>query len=115
MTRYLINIYQPDGPPPEPAKLAAVMHEIAVIREQLKTVGMWVFGDGLHAPSTATVIRAKGEDVLLTDGPFLEGKEHVGGFMIIDAGDLDEALEWGLRYARATGLPIEVRPFQGPH
>jgi hypothetical protein len=117
VTRYLINIYQPDGPLPEPAKLAPVMHEIAVIRDQIEAAGMWVFGAGLHAPSTATVIRAKGEDVLLTDGPFLEGKEHVGGFMIIDAGDLDEALEWGLRYARATGLPIEVRPFQGelPH
>jgi hypothetical protein len=114
MTRYLINIYQPDGPPPEPAILAPVMREIAAIRQQLEAAGMWVFGDGLHAPSTATVIRAKGEDVLLTDGPFLEGKEHVGGFMIIEAGDLDEALEWGLRYARATGLPIEVRPFQSP-
>jgi hypothetical protein len=114
MSRYLINIYQPDGPPPPPDKLAMVMQEIAALRQQLEAAGVWVFGDGLHAPSTATVIRAKGEDVLLTDGPFLEGKEHVGGFMIIEAVDLDEALEWGLRYARATGLPIEVRPFRTP-
>jgi hypothetical protein len=112
MTRYLINIYQPDGPPPNPEKLATVMQEIVAIRQELEAAGKWVFGAGLHAPSTATVIRAKGEDVLLTDGPFLEGKEHIGGFMIIEAGDLDEALEWGLRYARATGLPIEVRPFR---
>ena len=113
VTRYLISIYQPDGPPPEPDSLATVMREIAVIRQQLESAGMWVFGNGLHAPSTATVIRASGDDVLLTDGPFVEGNEHVGGFMIIDASDLDDALEWGLRYARATGLPIEVRPFHG--
>lgn len=110
--RYLISIYQPDGPPPPPERLEPVMREIFAIREELQSSGRWVFGDGLHPPSTATVIRAKGDDVLLTDGPFVEGKEHVGGFMIIEATDLDDALEWGLRYARATGLPIEVRPFQ---
>lgn len=113
MTRYLISIYQPDGPPLPPESLAPVMREIAQIHDELEAAGQWVFGDGLHPPSTATVIRASGDDVLLTDGPFVEGKEHVGGFMIIDAPDLDDALEWGLRYARATGLPIEVRPFQG--
>lgn len=113
MPRYLISIIQPDGPPPPPEVLAPVMQEIAQIRQELETAGQWVFGDGLHPPSTATVIRTTGDDVLLTDGPFVEGKEHVGGFMIIDAPDLDEALEWGLRYARATRLPIEVRPFFG--
>ena len=113
MTRYLISIIQPDGPPPPPEFLAPVMQEIAQIHRELSAAGQWVFGDGLHPPSTATVIRASGEDVLLTDGPFVEGKEHVGGFMIIDAPDLDDALQWGLRYARATRLPIEVRPFQG--
>ena len=53
------------------------------------------------------------DQIGIDDGPFVEGKEHVGGFMIVDAPDLDSALEWGLRYARATRLPIEVRPFQG--
>lgn len=113
MTRYLISIYQPDGPPPPPEMLEPVMREIFAIRAELQAAGQWVFGDGLHPPGTATVIRAKGDDVLFTDGPFVEGKEHLGGFMIIDAPDLDDALEWGLRYARATGLPIEVRPFHG--
>ena len=113
MTRYLISIIQPDGPPPPPEVLGPVMQEIHGLRSELQAAGRWVFGDGLHPPSTATVIRATGDDVLLTDGPFVEGKEHVGGFMIIDAPDLDDALQWGLRYARATRLPIEVRPFQG--
>lgn len=113
MTRYLISIIQPDGPPPPPDVLAPVMRELEQIKQELEAAHQWVFGDGLHAPSTATVIRASGDEVLLTDGPFVEGTEHVGGFMIVDAPDLDAALEWGLRYARATRLPIEVRPFVG--
>ena len=113
MTQYLISIYQPDGPPPSPDFLAPIVSELAAIRRELDVAGNWVFGNGLHAPSTATVIRTTGDDVLLTDGPFLEGREHLGGFVIIAAANLDDALECGLRYARATGLPIEVRPFQG--
>ena len=68
---------------------------------------------GLHPPESATVVRAKDAGVLLTDGPFAEGKEHIGGLTIIRANDLDEALEWGRRLAAATTLPIEVRPFRG--
>jgi hypothetical protein len=113
MQRYLISIYQPDGPPPPPEVLAPIMREIGALRQELEAAGRWVFGDGLHPPSTATVIRAAGGEVLLTDGPFVEGREHIGGFMIIDAADLDEALAWGQRYARVLGLPIEVRPFIG--
>ncbi len=113
MKQYLLSIYQPDGPPPAPEILEEVMSEIEVIRDELKARGAWVFGDGLHAPSTATVLRAEGEQVMTTDGPFTEGKEHIGGLMIIRAEDLDEALGWGRRYAKATTLPIEVRPFHG--
>jgi hypothetical protein len=113
MKLYLISIYQPDGGPPPPEKLARVMAEIGDIRRELEAAGSWVFGNGLHPPSTATVLRARGDDVLVTDGPYVEGKEHLGGFMIVKAPDLDVALEWGRRYARATTLPIEVRPFQG--
>jgi hypothetical protein len=72
-----------------------------------------VFAGGLHPPTTATVVRVRDGDVLMTDGPFVEGKEHIGGFTIIKAPDLDAALEWGRRLATATTLPIEVRPFQG--
>jgi hypothetical protein len=71
-----------------------------------------VFAGGLHPASTATVVRLQDGKVLTTDGPFAESKEHIGGFSIIKAPDLDAALEWGRKLARATTLPIEVRPFQ---
>jgi hypothetical protein len=113
MKHYLISMYQPDGGTPPPEFLAKVMAEIGAIRTELQEAGAWVFGGGLHAPSTATVLRPKDGDVLITDGPFTEGKEHLGGFIIIKAPDLDAAMEWGRRYALVTTLPIEVRPFQG--
>jgi hypothetical protein len=113
MKQYLLSIYQPDGPPPPPEVLAKVMRDIDAMNRELKASDSWVFAAGLHAPDTATVVRVKDGDVLMTDGPFVEGKEHIGGFTIIKAGDLDVALEWGRRLAQATGLPIEVRPFQG--
>ena len=113
MTMYLLSIYQPDGDPPPPDVLARVMADIDVINRELRATGSWVFAGGLHPPSTATVVRVRDGDVLMTDGPFVEGKEHIGGFTIIDAPDLDAALEWGRRLAEATTLPIEVRPFQG--
>jgi hypothetical protein len=113
MKQYLISIYQPDGPPPPPEILGPIMQELGAIRQELEGAGRWVFAGGLHPPSTATVLRASGDDVLLTDGPFVEGKEVLGGFTIVTAADLDEALAWGRRYARATRLPIEVRPFLG--
>ena len=113
MKQYLISMYQPDGELPPPEFLARVMAEIGAIRTELREAGAWVFGGGLHAPSTATVLRPKDGDVLITDGPFTEGKEHLGGFTILKAPDLDAALALGRRYAQVTGLPIEVRPFQG--
>jgi len=113
MKQYLLSIYQPDGPPPPPKVLAKVMRDIDAMNQELKASDSWVFAAGLHAPDTATVVRVKDGDVLMTDGPFVEGKEHIGGFTIIKARDLDVALEWGRRLAQATGLPIEVRPFQG--
>ena len=113
MTMYLLSIYQPDGDPPPPDVLARVMADIDVINRELRATGSWVFAGGLHPPTTATVVRVRDGDVLMTDGPFVEGKEHIGGFTIINAPDLDAALEWGRRLAEATTLPIEVRPFQG--
>ena len=74
--------------------------------------GVWVFSGGLHPPGTATVLRPSGDDLLVVDGPYVEGKEHVGGFSIISADDLDTALEGGRKLARATTLPVEVRPFR---
>jgi hypothetical protein len=113
MKQYLISVYQPDGPPPPPEILDKITADLDVLRAELQGAGSWVFSGGLHAPSTATVLRPKDGDVLVTDGPFAEGKEHLGGFTILKAPDLDVALGWGRRYAQVTGLPIEVRPFQG--
>jgi hypothetical protein len=112
MTKYLLSIYQPDGPPPPPDVLQPIMKNVNAVREEMQSSGAWVFSGGLHPTSTATVLRVKNGQVLTTDGPFAEGKEHIGGFTIIKAADLDEALKWGEKLARATTLPIEVRPFQ---
>ena len=113
MKQYLLSMYQPEGPIPPPEVLGPVMEKLGVVRRELQDQNAWVFGQGLHAPETATVLRAQGDDVIVTDGPFAEGKEYLGGVTIIKAPDLDAALAWAARYAEITGLPIEVRPFQG--
>ena len=119
MAQYLLNIYQPDGVAPAPEALAPVMRNVQALLEEAKKAGAWVFNGGLHPASTATVVRVKDGDTLLTDGPYAEGKEHIGGFMIVKASDLDAALEWARKLARALilpgqteSLPIEVRPVQ---
>jgi hypothetical protein len=113
MKRYLLSIYQPDGPAPPPGVLETVMRDVDALVRDIRAADAWVFNGGLHPPSTATVLRPRGAELLTTDGPFAEGKEHIGGFVIVAAPDLDAALEWGRRLARATTLPIEVRPFHG--
>jgi len=116
MKQYLISIYQPDGGQPAPDALEKIMRDIYAIRDELQAAGSWVFAGGLHDPGTATVVRIRDGEVLMTDGPYVEGKEHIGGFTIIRAPDLDVALEWGRRYARALApLAIEVRPFREDH
>ncbi len=112
MARYLLSVYQPDGPPPPAPVLDKIMAELQVLNDDLRAAGSWVFTAGLHPPSTATVVRAKDGEHLLTDGPFVEGKEHIGGFTMIEAADLDAALAWAGRMAEITTLPIEVRPAQ---
>jgi hypothetical protein len=111
MKQYLLSIYQPDGDPPGPEVLEPIIRDLAVWDQEVKAAGAWVFSGGLHPPSTATVVRVKDGDVLTTDGPYTEGKEHLGGLTIIQVPDLDAALEWGRKLARASTLPIEVRPF----
>jgi hypothetical protein len=112
MTQYLLSINQPDGPPPPSVDLEKVMREVNGVIAEMKAARTWVFNGGLHPPSTATVVRLQDGDVIMTDGPYVEGKEHVGGLCIINAPDLDAALEWARKLARAVTLPIEVRPFQ---
>ncbi|WP_020579695.1 YciI family protein [Actinopolymorpha alba] len=110
MPQYLLSIYQPDGEPPPPEILDPIMRDLEAVNAELRAAGAWVFSGGLHPPSTATVVHLKDNEVLTTDGPYLEGKEHIGGFTVIEAADLDAALEWGRKVARAITLPIEVRP-----
>jgi hypothetical protein len=113
MTQYLLSVYQPDGEPPPPETLEPIMRNLDTLNEEMKAAGVWVFTAGLHPASTATVVRVRDGDVLMTDGPYVEGKEHLGGFTVIEAPDLDAALAWGGRLAQAIGLlPIEVRPLR---
>ncbi|MGO9081220.1 MAG: YciI family protein [Streptosporangiaceae bacterium] len=111
MTRYLLSIYEPDGDPPPPEILGPIMERVAAWDGELKAAGAWVFTGRLNHPATATVVQARGGEMLITDGPFTEGKEHLGGFTVISAPDLDEALRWAQKFTEATGLPVEVRPF----
>lgn len=121
MTQYLLSIYQPDGDPPPAEVLDPIMRDINAVERDMKDAGVWVFRAPLHPASTATVLRgrdgdAKNGDFLITDGPYVEGKEHLGGFTIIKAPDLDAALEWGRKLAQAIRfLPVEVRPMHEAH
>jgi len=112
MAQYLLSMFQPDGAIPPPEVLKKVMEQLSVINEEIKSAGGWVFTGGLHPPSTATVLRMDGGKVATTDGPFAEGKEHIGGFWIVDVSDLDAALKIASRILRVTTLPMEVRPFK---
>jgi hypothetical protein len=113
MQQYLRSVYQPDGEPPPPEVLGPIVREVGAWEQELKAAGSWVFTAGLPPASTATVVRVADGEMLTTDGPFAEGKEHIGGFTIISAGDLDAALGWARKLAAITTLPIEVRPMQG--
>lgn len=112
MKHYLLSIYQPDGAPPPKEVLDPIMQKLFALTDEMKRAGAFVFTGGLHPSNTATVLRVKNDEVLMTDGPFVEGKEHLGGFYIVRAPDLDAALDWGRKLADASTLPIEVRPFQ---
>ncbi|HEY6416849.1 MAG TPA: YciI family protein, partial [Acidimicrobiales bacterium] len=99
MKQYLLSIYQPDGDPPPSVDLDQIGRDLDVFHEELRAAGAWVFAGGLHPASTATVVRVRDDDVLMTDGPYTEGKEHIGGCCIVNAPDLDAAIEWGRKAA----------------
>ncbi|MDO8105860.1 YciI family protein [Isoptericola sp. b441] len=115
MAHYLLSIYQPIGDPPPADRLAGIMRAVDVVRAEMIAAGAWVFSGGLHDPSAAAVADPRRAGAAVTDGPYVESKEHVGGLTIITAADRAEATEWGRRLARATTLPVEVREFiDGP-
>lgn len=116
MKQYLLNVCYPAGAsPPAPDELARIMRDVRAVQAEMQSAGVWVFAGGLHPAETATVLRHQGGDIITTDGPFIESKEQIGGITIVKAPDLDAALGWGRKLARAIGTPIEVRPFVENH
>ena len=113
MTQYLLSVHDTQhAPPPDPETMADVFADVETFNEKLRDSGAWVFAGGLQPPDTATVVRIEHDNAVLTDGPFTESKEHIGGFWVIEVADLDAALSWADHGARACRNPVEVRPFQ---
>lgn len=114
MSQYLLSVW---GDPAElenvpPEEMQQAYEDVDKFNVKLQEKGAWVFAGGLHTPDTATVVRAENDEIVTTDGPFAEAKEHIGGFWIIEAADLDEALSWAREATVACKAPVEVRPFQ---
>ncbi|HSZ49573.1 MAG TPA: YciI family protein [Streptosporangiaceae bacterium] len=113
MRQYLLSVYPVESDPPaSPEAMQKVYDDVDVFNGEVQAAGAWVFGGGLHPPATATVVRRRAGELVMTDGPFAEGKEQVGGFWVIAAADLDAALAWAARATEACGHPVEVRPFE---
>lgn len=113
MTQYLLSVHMVDGAPePSPEEITQMYADVEAVNDKIKAAGAWVFAGGLHPASTATVVQSKGGATVTTDGPFSEAKEQLGGFWVIEAPDLDAALEWASQATIACGAPVEVRPFQ---
>ncbi|HEY6274964.1 MAG TPA: YciI family protein [Streptosporangiaceae bacterium] len=114
MKQYLLAVHLVEGEPlPSGEEMQQAYKRVDELNDEIKSAGAWVFAGGLHPPSTATVVRAQGGEVITTDGPFAETKEQLGGFWIIQAPDLDAALAWAAKGSAACGGPVEVRPFEG--
>jgi hypothetical protein len=115
MKQYLLAVHMVDGSPSRPEEENQEAYKaVDAFNAELQAAGAWVFAGGLYPPSTATVVRAQGGQVVTTDGPFAETKEQLGGFWVIEAPDLDAALDWAAKGSEACREPVEVRPFQGP-
>jgi hypothetical protein len=114
MARYLLSTHTVQGearPPMTDDEMERFMTRIRALEGEMRADGAWVFSARLHGPETATVVRSDGGEVVTTDGPFAEAKEHLGGFHVVEAEDLDAALAWGSKTAACIMRPIEVRPF----
>jgi hypothetical protein len=116
MSQYLLSTYavegEVSGAPQSPEEMKAFMDRVIALEDEMEATGTFAFGGALHGPDASTVLRSGEGDVVMTDGPFVEAKEHIAGFYIINAVDLDAALMWGRRVVEAIGHPIEVRPFR---
>jgi hypothetical protein len=116
MSHYLLSAHTVAGVARDPMtdeEMQQFMTRIRALEDEMRADGAWVFGGRLHEADTATVVRMSDGQLLTTDGPFVESKEHLGGFYIIEADDLDAALVWASKTTAVVGAPIEVRPFWG--
>lgn len=112
MTQYLVSIHHPDDYDPAVAEDEAMSRDIDALNDEMKAAGIRIFVGGLHLASRAKSLRAQPDgEVIVTDGPYLETREHVGGLWVLEAADMDEALAWGRKAAVACRVPVEVRPF----
>ncbi len=114
MSQYLLSLHMVEGQErkqPSPEEMEAFMEQINNLEAEMRAAGAFVFTGGLHGPDAATVVRSNDGDMVITDGPFAESKEHIAGFYVIDAADLDEALTWAGKVVDTVHAPIEVRPF----
>jgi hypothetical protein len=113
MPQYMLSVFMEiDEADITPEEMERAFKGVDALNTEIREAGAWVFGGGLHPAETATVVRAKDGDVMTTDGPFAETKESVGGFWVIEAKDLDEALAWAKKAAAVCLGAVEVRPFQ---
>jgi len=113
MTQYLVAVVgEPDYDTMPPEELQAIMTDVGAVVDDMQKAGVFVFGGGLHGPEATTVVDATNGAPVVTDGPYAETKEAMGGFSIIEVADLDEALSWAARMSAACRCPQEVRPFQ---
>jgi hypothetical protein len=114
MRQYLLALYRDYAVPLPPERSRQVWADVNALHDKMAAAGAFVFKSGLEGGAElATVVRQSGDDFVMTDGPYTETKEHLAGFWIINAADLDEALEWAKLAAAAEQRPIEVRPFFG--
>lgn len=111
MTRYLVAVHHPDTFEPA-SESEATRRDISALNVEMKAAGVVVFVGGLDQPQKAKAVRLQpGDKTLVTDGPYIETKEHIGGFWVLECKDMDEALTWGRKAAVACRVPVEVRPF----
>lgn len=117
MTHYLLSTYavddEPSPPPPSPEQMQAMMQSMLALEDEMVRAGSFVFSGRLHDRDAATVVRSEAGRPIMTDGPFAESKEHIAGFYVLEASDLDAALGWAAKVADCIGRPIEVQPFAG--
>lgn len=113
MKQYLLAVHMVEGEPdPSPAQIEVMYAQVDKVNKELQATGAWVFGGGLLPADSATVVRAEGGTTTMTDGPFAEAKEQLGGFWVLQCEDLDQALAWAAKCSEACMGPVEVRPFQ---